>query len=129
MVMNNILVVVIGVAGLALGWLIGYNHASDNLSDMIEAQEFIEEANAVVTVENIQFLNAANEIELLKKIDNGEVRQAAQQVIDSLGKYYKISSEAVADKMASENEAEIVDTINTLALNNELFKKVVAYQD
>lgn len=121
--------IITGIAFLILGWLLGSNHANKKLSDIEDAIDFIDEANSTLSVENIQYFNAANEIELLKKIESGDTTTAAQHLIDSLGPYYKMSSEAADDNMASDQEIEIVKTIENLAKHSNLFKKVTEYQE
>lgn len=127
--MNYLVIIIIGILCLIIGWLLGHNHANVNLANMEEAAEFIDEASSVIAVENIQYLNAASEIELLKKVENGETELAAQHLIDSLGPYYKMSSEAVDDQMASDNEIEIVKSIENLSRESALLKKVVEYKE
>ena len=127
--MNYIVIIITGITCLIFGLLLGYNYANKELSNIEEAIDYIEETNDTINVEVIQFLNAASEIELLKKIEKGDSFTVEQHVIDNLGSYYKMSSEAVDDNMASENEIGIVRQINTLSKKSMLFKKVVEYQD
>ncbi|MDH3973806.1 MAG: hypothetical protein OEV42_05965 [Deltaproteobacteria bacterium] len=127
--MNYFSIIIIGSVCLILGWLLGYYYANKKLSNLEEAIKFVEEAKEGITVEYVQYLNAASEIELLKKIENGETNLAAQHVIDNLGLYYKMSSETVEDQMASEDAIKIVETIENLAKESTLFKKVVEYQE
>ena len=127
--MNYVVIIIIGIACLILGWFLGYNHANEQLSKIEEALDYIEETNRTITVESVQYANAESEIRLLEKIESGNNDLAVEQIIESLASSYHLSVEAIEDGMASENDKDIVRSIEKLSTKSILFKKVMEYED
>jgi len=128
--MNLLAIVTTAVAFLAIGWILGAKSIAgieNNLKNVEEALDYIEQTSDSMTIESANNFNAYMNIDLLTKLESSEIDTAKEQLIDSLGSFYKMTNEAIDDGMASEEEKEIVQRLVTLAKTHTAFQKIIDY--
>ncbi len=129
--MNLFAIVITAIAFLAIGWVWGAKSIvgfESNIENIEDALEYIDETSDAITIESANNFHAYMNIDLLTKLESSEIDTAKEQLIDSLGSFYKITNEAIDDGMASEEEKEIIQRIGTLAKIHTVFQKIVDYK-
>jgi hypothetical protein len=116
---------IVSLICLAIGWAVGNNSAHKAKEKNVEEMEFLEETNNLITTEDINLINAENNLALLLDIELGKLDNAKNSLIEILNQYYKATSESISDNLATEAEKDFIDKIERLAKADKNIQKVV----
>ena len=131
--MNYLLIIIIALVSLGVGFLFGYEKGSATIDEIVDAQEaaegFLGEVNNLLSIEGVQASQTMEYIYLLEEVEKRNFKSAEDFLIDSVGRSYKLSEEAVDVGMASDQDIEIVKRVGDLSKNSVIFKKIMKYEE
>ncbi len=116
---------IVALISVAIGWTIGNRSAHKEKDKTDEEMEFLEETNNLITTEDINLINAENNLNILLDLEFGKVNSAKSLLVENLRQYYKTTSESISDDLASDEEKEIVKRIKNLATADKNLQKVI----
>ena len=111
--------------GWTIGWTTGNSDADKEKGKIDEEMEFLEETNNLITTEDINLINAENNLNLLLDIEFGKLNSAKSLLVDNLRQYYKTTSESISDHLATDAEKDLIDKINNLAKADKNLQRVI----
>jgi hypothetical protein len=116
---------IVALIAVAIGWTIGNKNAHQEKDKANEEMEFLEETNNLITTEDINLINAENNLNLLLDIEFGKLNSAKKLLIDNLRQYYINTKESISDELASHDEKELIERIENLAKADKNLQKVI----
>ena len=133
--MNYFIIIIVAVVFLGLGFSLGYGKGAEGIDEMehaIEAQEaaneFLSDTADLLSTENLQSSQTMEYISLLEDVENRDLKAIEAHLLDSVGRSFLLSQEAIELEMATDNDIEIVKRINELSKRSVLFKKVINHE-
>ena len=133
--MNYLFMILLSILCLGIGWFFAYSQAGEQFqiiektdSFIEETKDFLQDANDLLQIEKFQLMQAESDIYMLEYLDNKKYVLVEEEVINSLGRYYKSAKESMLDGMESNDEERLVRKINNLSKENVFFKRVVEYK-
>lgn len=128
--MNYVLIALLSVFLLGLGWFLGYSQAGkqfqiiENTNSLVEdTEEFLQESNDLLQIEKFQAFQAESDIRVLEYLAGKKYSLVEEEIVDRLGRYYKIANESILDGMALNSEKTLVHKISVLSKKMPFLKK------